>query len=156
MPVNQAANLRTVNGSNFCAVHTGPMAELNTYQLEVPSMKRTVTGKLFVKEFLGLTGMQISMNKLPAGASVPFYHQHKENEEAYVFLGGQGQMQIDGQTFDVAEGTIVRVSPAGSRTVRNNSTADLYFMCIQAKDGSLNFETFEDGIRSDARVSWPD
>jgi mannose-6-phosphate isomerase-like protein (cupin superfamily) len=65
-------------------------------------------------------------------------------------------MQIDGQTFDVQEGSIVRVSPDGSRTIRNNSSADLYFICVQAKNGSVNCETFEDGIRSDSTVTWPD
>lgn len=99
--------------------------------------------------------MQISMNKLPAGAAVPFYHQHKENEEAYIFIGGKGQMQIDGDTFDVEEGAIVRVSPNGSRSLRNNSNADLYYICVQARDGSLNLETFEDGIKSDKPVEWP-
>lgn len=156
MPVTQTADIRTRSGENFRVAHTGPLSELNSYKLEVPALNRTVSGKLFVKQFLGLTGMQISMNKLPAGAAVPFYHQHKENEEAYIFIGGNGQMQIDGETFDVEEGAIVRVSPNGSRSIRNNSKADLYFICIQAKDGSLNLETFEDGIKSDKPVEWPD
>ena len=30
---------------------------------------------------LGLTGAEISINELPAGASVPFVHAHKHNEE---------------------------------------------------------------------------
>ena len=29
---------------------------------------------------LGLTGAEVSINTLPAGASVPFIHSHKENE----------------------------------------------------------------------------
>jgi mannose-6-phosphate isomerase-like protein (cupin superfamily) len=155
MPVTQVADVKTINGTDFCAAHTGSLDQLHTYKLELPSLKRTVSGKLFIKQFLGLTGMQISMNKLPAGVSVPFYHQHHANEEAYIFIGGHGQMQIDGQTFDVEEGTIVRVSPNGSRTIRNNSSADLYYICIQAKAGSLDAETFEDGIRSDSPVTWP-
>ena len=32
---------------------------------------------------LGLTGAEVSINILPAGASVPFVHSHKENEEIY-------------------------------------------------------------------------
>jgi mannose-6-phosphate isomerase-like protein (cupin superfamily) len=156
MPVHQTADIRTLNGTNFRAVHTGPFHQLDTYKLEVPGLNRTVLGKLFIKEFLGLTSMQISMNKLPAGVAVPFYHQHKQNEEAYIFTGGHGQMQIDGKTFDVSEGTIVRINPQGSRTLRNNSQDDLYYICIQAKAGSLDAETFEDGVRSDAPVTWTD
>ena len=32
---------------------------------------------------LSLTGAEISINNLPAGAGVPFVHAHKENEEIY-------------------------------------------------------------------------
>lgn len=155
MPVTQTADIRTQSGENFRVAHAGPLSELNSYKLEVPALKRTVSGKLFINQFLQLTGMEISMNQLPAGAGVPFYHQHKENEEVYVFIGGKGQMQIDGETFDVKEGSIVRVSPNGVRTLRNNSDADLFFLCVQAKDGSLNNANIEDGIKSDARVEWP-
>ena len=35
---------------------------------------------------LGLTGAEISVNTLPAGASVPFVHAHKANEEIYFIL----------------------------------------------------------------------
>ncbi|HEY9733808.1 MAG TPA: cupin domain-containing protein [Drouetiella sp.] len=155
MPVEQEADMRVVSGKNFCAVEVGEFAQLGNYKLEVPALKRSVNGKLFLKQFAGFTGMQMSMTKLPPGVSVPFYHAHKQNEEAYIFTGGKGQMQIDGEVFDVAEGTVVRVSPKGYRVVRNNSDADLYYICVQAKDGSLEQETMEDGIRSDDPVNWP-
>jgi len=154
MTIKQEAELLTKSGANFCLVQTGPFAQLDTYKLEVPALKRTVSGKLFVRQFLGLTGMQISLNKLPPGAGVPFYHAHKENEEAYIFISGNGQMQIDGQILDVREGSVVRVSTAGSRTIRNNSTEDLCYICIQSKENSLNIETVEDGVRSEAPVVW--
>lgn len=154
MTVIQEANVKTLKGTNFSAIDVGPLNELDSYQLEVPAVNRKVRGKLFIKELLGLTGMQISMNKLPANAFVPFYHQHKENEESYIFIKGSGQMQIDGQVFDVQEGSIVRISTAGSRTLRNNSSEDLYFICVQAKENSLNIDTFEDGIKSNEQVTW--
>ena len=40
---------------------------------------------------LGLTGAEISINELPAGASVPFVHAHKHNEEIYAVLSRKGQ-----------------------------------------------------------------
>lgn len=154
MPVKQEAAVRTQQGANFTAIHTGSLSSLDSYKLEVPALNRTVRGKLFVKDFLGLTGMQISMNKLPAGREVPFYHKHKENEECYIFVGGKGQMQIDREIFDVEEGSIVRISTCGNRTLRNNGGEDLLFICIQAKENSLNQDTFDDGIRDDAPVAW--
>ena len=42
-------------------------------------------------EKLALTGAEISLNTLPAGAAVPFVHSHKENEEIYGVLSGKGK-----------------------------------------------------------------
>lgn len=39
-----------------------------------------------LNEQLELTGSEVSINELPAGASVPFVHVHKRNEELYIIL----------------------------------------------------------------------
>ena len=39
-------------------------------------------------EKLALTGAEISLNTLPAGANVTFVHSHKANEEIYGDLSG--------------------------------------------------------------------
>lgn len=36
-----------------------------------------------LKEALGLSGCELSINELPANASVPFVHSHKQNEELF-------------------------------------------------------------------------
>ncbi len=87
---------------------------------------------------------------------MPFYHAHKENEETYIIVGGAGQMQVDGEVFDVKEGSIVRVSTPGMRAIRNTSNEPLYYICVQAREGSLNIDTVEDGIPGDKPVMWPD
>ncbi len=38
-------------------------------------------GRVELHETLSLTGAEISINKLPVGANVPFIHSHKNNEE---------------------------------------------------------------------------
>jgi mannose-6-phosphate isomerase-like protein (cupin superfamily) len=154
MTVKQEINAQTKKGENFSAVHLGKMSNLDSYELHVPRLNRTVRGKVFIKDLLSFTGMQISVNKLPAGAS-GICHQHKENEEAYIFIKGKGQMQIDKETFDVEEGSIVRVNTQGSRCVRNNSSEELQYICVQAKENSLNIDTFEDGIPATDPVTWP-
>lgn len=155
MAILQEANIKTSKGANYAAVNVGRWQNLDDYKLELPALGRKVSGKLFVREFLGMTGMQISFAKLPAGAAVPFYHAHKQNEEAYIFIGGQGQMQVDGELIEVAEGSIVRVSTQGSRTLRNTGAEPLYYICVQAKENSLTQETFQDGIPSQDPVTWP-
>ena len=53
---------------------------------------KTTIGKesrIELNERLTLTGAEISLNELPAGAGVPFVHSHKENEEIYGILSGR-------------------------------------------------------------------
>ena len=38
-------------------------------------------GRVELHDTLSLTGAEISINDLPAGANVPFVHSHKNNEE---------------------------------------------------------------------------
>ncbi len=155
MTIKQEADVKTCTGTNYTAVHAGPFSGLDAFKLEVPALNRTARGKLFIKDFLGLTGMQISLNKLPAGAAVPFLHKHKVNEEAYIFIKGQGQMQVDAEVIDVQEGSIVRIAPDGSRSLRNNSNEELHYICIQAQENSLKQDTFDDGIKDEATPIWP-
>ena len=44
----------------------------------------------YMKNFL-LTGAEVSINTLPAGANVPFVHSHKNNEEIYGIIAEQRQ-----------------------------------------------------------------
>ncbi len=141
-------------GKNFTSVNAGKFADLFQYELRHPLREKPVYGKLFLKEELGLSSMQVSLNKLPAGVELPFYHKHKENEELYIFVGGKGQVQVDGEVIDVEEGSCVRISPDGERTWRNNSSQDLYYIVIQAKENSLRIDTFDDGIAGEKPVSW--
>lgn len=95
-------------------------------------------GKVFLHDSLALTSCEISINCVPQGFKVPFDHKHKQNEEIYIFIKGAGQMSIDGEIVEVKEGSCVRISPAAKRNVHNTSNADLQFICIQAKEGSLS------------------
>ncbi len=90
------------------------------------------------------------------GAGMPFYHKHTLNEEAYIFLKGKGQMQVDGEIIDVSEGSIVRIAPNGERTWRNNSNEPLIFIVIQMQENSLTQHTLDDGVVIEKEVSWPD
>lgn len=69
-------------------------------------------------EVLGLTGAEVSVNNLPAGAGVPFVHAHKENEEIYGVLEGAGSVTIDGEEIELAAGDWLRISPAAHRQFR--------------------------------------
>ena len=67
---------------------------------------KTTIGKenrIELHEKLSLTGAEISLNELPAGANVPFVHSHKENEEIYGILSGNGKAIIDGEEISLLQ-----------------------------------------------------
>ena len=101
-------------------------------------------GKQFVKDATGATSCEISFGTLPEGASVPFFHSHKENEENYIILSGEGKFQVDDTVFDIAEGSIVRVATTCDRNLNCTSAEPLTYICIQAKEGSLGGYTMTD------------
>lgn len=95
---------------------------------------------------LSLTGAEISINNLPAGASVPFIHSHKENEEIYAILAGRGKAVIDGEETELAAGDWLRISPAGKRLFFAADDAPISYACIQVKEQSLGGYTEDDAI----------
>ena len=64
---------------------------------------------------LSLTGAEISVNNLPAGAGVPFVHSHKKNEEIYIILSGKGKAVIDDETVELNAGDFMRIAPSAKR-----------------------------------------
>ncbi len=95
---------------------------------------------------LSLTGAEISVNNLPAGAGVPFVHSHKQNEEIYVVLAGRGKAIIDGEAVELAAGDWVRISPAAKRQFSAADDSAISFACIQVKENSLEGYTMDDAI----------
>jgi mannose-6-phosphate isomerase-like protein (cupin superfamily) len=99
--------------------------------------------------------MEVSFNSVPPHAAIPFYHRHNANEELYLILSGRGEMQVDGETFAVSEGSAVRVAPSGKRAWRNNSNGPLVFVVIQARAGTLPQSDISDGEVVPGDVVWP-
>lgn len=95
---------------------------------------------------LSLTGAEISINTLPAGASVPFVHSHKENEEIYAVLEGAGNVIIDGETVPLTAGDWLRISHAAKRQFFAAPDKALKYICVQVKENSLNGYTATDAV----------
>jgi mannose-6-phosphate isomerase-like protein (cupin superfamily) len=135
-------------------VETGPMASWSDYVLQRPQGP-AMKGKDFLGQKLGLTGMEISINAMPPGQSVPFTHSHKENEELYLFLSGRGQMLLDGEVIELGPGTAVRVAPPVLRCWRNTGDQPLTCIVVQTKAGSLAQATAKDGVLGKDPPRWP-
>ena len=103
-------------------------------------------GRVELHETLSLTGAEISINNLPAGASVPFVHSHKSNEEIYGILAGKGKVVIDGEEIALTAGDWLRISPAAKRQFFAAEDAEISFVCIQTKEDSLGGFTADDAV----------
>ena len=92
----------------------------NYQKVNVPAGEARVE----LHDSLNLTGAEVSISNLPAGAGVPFVHSHKQNEEIYAVLSGRGTMVVDGEIVELQAGDWLRVAPAGERQL--SAAADVY------------------------------
>ena len=125
------SEIKTLNtGEKFTHVNVGSL--------------KAFEGKQFVKDATGATSCEISFGTLPTGAEVPFFHSHKANEENYIILSGSGRFQVNDEAFDIEEGSVVRVATNCDRNIKCTSAEPMTYICIQAKEGSLEGYTMTD------------
>ena len=93
---------------------------------------------------LHLTGAEVSVNNLPAGAKVPFVHYHKKNEEIYCIVTGKGKAVIDDEEVKLASGDWLRISPAARRQFFAAADEGISYICIQVRENSLEEYTADD------------
>lgn len=103
-------------------------------------------GRVELHDSLNLTGAEVSVNALPAGASVPFVHAHKQNEEIYAVLEGAGKAVIDDDEVALVAGDWLRVAPEAKRQFFAAADSGIKYICIQVKAGSLEEYTATDAI----------
>jgi uncharacterized cupin superfamily protein len=150
------ANDQTVRGAHFTCFHAGPKESWAPFRLEPPQVPRATSGKLFLQDLLGSAGLEVSLNVVPPGKGTPFLHRHQQNDEVYIVIGGRGQFLVDGESIDVAEGSVIRMSPPAARAWRNNTDASLYFLCIQYRADSVIQGGTRDGLKVEGRPAWTD
>ncbi len=145
-------------GENYTVASLGCFEQLPNYRYAVPTPRGefVVEGKVFLNQLLGLTSCEISLNQLPPGAGIPFLHRHGQNEEVYLVIQGEGEFQVDGEVFAIAQGSAVRVGTAGARSLRNiSATEPLVWAVVQATEGRYNSPEIGDGKKVPGAVTWP-
>lgn len=103
-------------------------------------------GRLELHEKLALTGAEVSINQFPAGAGVPFVHSHKNNEEIYGVISGEGKAVIDGEEVSLTAGDWLKIAPAAKRQFFASENSGLTYICIQVKENSLDGYTADDAV----------
>lgn len=104
------------------------------------------TGRTELHDTLALTGAEISINQLPAGAGVPFVHSHRNNEEIYGVIEGRGKVVIDGEEIALSAGDWLKIAPAAKRQFSAAADSGITFVCIQVKENSLGGFTAGDAV----------
>ncbi len=135
--------LNSVKAKNYTKADIGDFAKL------IADSTAEKSAKQFLRDTLGLTGMEVSITAYPPNYTLPFFHSHKQNEELYIVLKGEGQMKLDDEVFDVCEGSMIRVLPTAARNLKAGPHSELVFLCIQAKEGSLEQCNRADGVKED-------
>jgi uncharacterized cupin superfamily protein len=75
----------------------------------------------FARKHLDSEHLGVSYLRYGPGVRSPKAHSHREQEEAYVVVGGSGQVRLDGEIRDLRCWDVVRVNPA---TVRAFAAGD--------------------------------
>ncbi len=70
----------------------------------------------FAREALGSPELGVSRFTYEPGARMPWGHRHREQEEAYVVIGGSGRAKLDDEIIDVTVSDVLRVAPAVIRS----------------------------------------
>lgn len=141
------------SAAHFTAVDLGPLKGLGDYELALGGGLR-IAGKIFGGAAVGATGAEFSLQRFAAGSEAGFLHTHKNHEELYFVLAGAGEFRVDDRIFPVREGSVVRVAPAGRRTLRNNGSAPLTVLCIQYRSATFTAEDAADYTILDEAVRW--
>ncbi len=143
----------TAKAANFTAANFGKLNEIKDYMLTL-SPEMQIPGKVFGGAAVNATGAEFSFQEFAPGAESGFLHTHKNHEELYFFLSGKGEFQVDGEVFAIEEGSVVRVAPAGKRSVRNNGAEPMLMLCVQYKGNTFTADDATDGEILNDKVVW--
>jgi mannose-6-phosphate isomerase-like protein (cupin superfamily) len=65
----------------------------------------------FGRKHLDSEHLGVSYFRYGAGYKAPHGHRHREQEEAYVVVGGSGRMKLDDEVVELRQWDAVRVAP---------------------------------------------
>lgn len=98
----------------------------------------------FAREALGSPELGVSLFTYEPGARMPWGHRHREQEEAYVVIGGSGRAKLDDEIVELGPGDVLRVAPAVIRSFEAGPEG-MDVICIGGrKPAGGDAERFED------------
>lgn len=83
--------------------------------------------------------VEILLERFPKDLAFPI-HQHKECEQTYLFLEGEGEVSLAGQVHRLTKGGVVYIPRFTDHAVRNVGDSELVYLVV---------ETYPDGYLPD-------
>ena len=77
---------------------------------------------------LELEAVAIGLINIGPNEGYTFTHRHRQQEEVYVVIKGNGFLQLDDKLLEISEGDIVRVSPETRRALKAEEQG-LFVIC---------------------------
>lgn len=145
---------KIAENQNYTAVNVGSWEDIKDHSLIHARLGTEIKGKVFVKDPTRASGTEISFTSLPPKSELGYFHIHYKDEETYIILKGSGFYQVDDDCFPIQAGSVIRVAPAGVRSLCNTSDEEMVYICIQAKENSLEEYTTNDGERVPFTPKW--
>lgn len=85
-----------------------------------------------VHDLIYLDHLIVSMTILHPGKATTG-HQHEKEEEVYLFVEGEGEMELNGKRFSVKKGDIILIPKKTFHKVFNPTDKELIFLCVFEK-----------------------
>ena len=71
----------------------------------------------FARDDLEATQFGLSLQRIKPNQRMPFGHNHVQQEEVYVIVGGSGRLKLDDEVIEVGRWDAVRIAPEVTRGV---------------------------------------
>jgi mannose-6-phosphate isomerase-like protein (cupin superfamily) len=72
----------------------------------------------FARDALASPELGVSRFTYEPGVRMPWGHRHREQEEAYVVVGGSGRARLDDEIVELAQWDVLRLAPEVVRSSR--------------------------------------
>ena len=74
--------------------------------------------------------VEILLERFPKGLAFPI-HQHKECEQTYLFLEGEGEVTLTGEVHRLTKGGVVYIPRLTDHAVRNVGDSELVYIVVE-------------------------
>jgi mannose-6-phosphate isomerase-like protein (cupin superfamily) len=92
----------------------------NLMELDDSAAARGASGveARFARSQLNSQHLGVSHFRYAPGFRAPYGHNHREQEEAYVVIGGSGRVRLDDEIVDLRKWDVIRVAPTVTRAFK--------------------------------------